>query len=52
MFYNFRRPHKTLTKTAKGIKTTPAIAAGVADHAWPVEEVLERMDPERELQSN
>src|SRR5688572_22701715 len=31
MFYNFCRPHTTLTKAAKGYKTTPAMAAGVTD---------------------
>lgn len=39
MFYNFARPHQTLTKDAGGIKTTPAMAAGVADHVWSVEEI-------------
>jgi IS1 family transposase len=40
MFYNFARPHQTLTKKARGIKTTPAMAAGVADHVWSVEEMI------------
>jgi IS1 family transposase len=40
MFYNFARPHQTLTKKAKGVKTTPAMAAGVADHVWSVEELV------------
>lgn len=52
MFYNYCRPHQTLTKTAKGIKTTPAMAAGVADHVWTVEEILDRMNPARLLHSN
>lgn len=43
MFYNFCRPHATLTKAAEGIKTTPAIAAGIADHVWTVEEIVEKM---------
>lgn len=34
MHYNFARPHKTLTKAAGGYATTPAMAAGVADHVW------------------
>lgn len=34
-FYNFVRPHQTL----KG--QTPAVAAGVADHAWSIRELLE-----------
>ncbi len=45
MFYNFCRSHQTLTKTAKSIKTTPAMAAGLTDHVWTVEEVLGLMDP-------
>ncbi len=45
MFYNYCRPHQTLTKAAKGIKMTPAMAAGIADHVWTIEEILEKMDP-------
>jgi len=33
MYYNFARVHKTL-----GI--TPAMAAGIADHAWTIEEIV------------
>jgi len=33
MVYNFVRVHQTL-------KTTPAIAAGVANHRWTVEDIL------------
>lgn len=40
MHYNFCRPHASLTK-AKGTRTTPAMAAGLADHVWPLEEILE-----------
>ena len=32
MYYNFARPHQSL-----GNRTTPAMAAGVADHVWTVE---------------
>jgi IS1 family transposase len=39
MYYNFGRPHMTLTKE-KGAKTTPAMAAGVTDHVWSVEEIV------------
>ena len=39
--YNFCRPHTTLTKRASGYKTTPAMAAGLADRVngmdWLVE---------------
>lgn len=51
MFYNYCRPHQTLTKERGGIKTTPAMAAGVADHVWKVEEIIERLDPKRPLHS-
>jgi len=40
MYYNFRRPHMTLTKENGGIKQTPAMAAGVSDHVWKLEEVV------------
>jgi len=43
MFYNYCRPHQTLTKSA-GIKTTPAMAAGIADHVWTVEEIIGLLD--------
>jgi hypothetical protein len=32
MYYNFGRIHKTL-------RVTPAMAAGVSDHVWPLEEI-------------
>jgi hypothetical protein len=32
LFYNFARIHKTL-------RVTPAMAAGLADHAWSLEEI-------------
>jgi IS1 family transposase len=33
MYYNFGRVHQTL-------KTSPAVAAGIADHVWSVEEII------------
>ncbi len=42
MWYNFGRVHQTL-------KTTPAVKAGIANHAWTVDEViglLEAVEPE------
>jgi hypothetical protein len=39
MHYNFCRAHETLTKVA-GKKTTPAMAAGKADHIWTLDEVI------------
>ena len=37
MFYNFARPHKTL---ANPYPRTPAMAAGVADHVWRIDEIV------------
>lgn len=37
MYYNFARVHKTLG-------TTPAVAAGVADHVWTIREIAELLD--------
>lgn len=39
MYYNFGRSHETLSKAAK-TKTTPAMAAGVADHVWSIDEIV------------
>lgn len=50
MFYNYCRPHQTLTKTKKGIKTTPAMACGLTDRVWTVENILALMDPKYLLQ--
>jgi len=36
-FYNFARVHQTL-------KTTPAVAAGVADHVWTLTELVGLLD--------
>ena len=38
MYYNFGRPHQTLTKRSRR-PTTPAMAAGVADHVWTLTEI-------------
>ena len=40
MHYNFCRSHETLTKAKGGIKTTPAMAAGVTDHVWKISEIV------------
>ncbi len=37
MYYNFARPHKTLSKP---YATTPAMAAGLTDHVWGIEEIV------------
>jgi hypothetical protein len=41
MHYNFARPHKTLSKP---YPTTPAMAAGVADHVWSLREIAELVE--------
>lgn len=43
MHYNFARLHITLTKAA-GRPTTPAMAAGVADHVWSLTEIAGLLD--------
>ncbi|MEO5798508.1 MAG: IS1 family transposase [Gemmatimonadales bacterium] len=43
--HNFCRAHGTLTKAA-GVKTTPAMAAGLTDRVWTVADIVARMDPE------
>ena len=49
MVYNFCTPHGTLTKARGGLKTTPAMAAGVTKRPWQIEDILARMDPESEV---
>lgn len=41
MYYNFARPHKSLTNP---YPTTPAMAAGVADHIWTLAEIVALID--------
>jgi hypothetical protein len=38
MWYNFGRPHQTLSTGT--YPTTPAMAAGIADRVWTVEEII------------
>jgi len=45
MYYNFARPHITLTKAHRGYRTTPAMAAGVTDHVWTRTDPLPRFRP-------
>lgn len=40
MHYNFCRVHQTLTRANGGIHLTPAMAAGITNHRWTLEEVL------------
>lgn len=41
MHYNFARPHKTL---ANPYPRTPAMAVGISDHVWTVEEIVKLVD--------
>jgi IS1 family transposase len=41
MHYNFVRPHQTL---ANPYQRTPAMAAGIADHIWTVEEIVKLIE--------
>jgi hypothetical protein len=38
MYYNFARPHKTL---ANPYPRTPAMAVGISNHIWTIEEILQ-----------
>jgi IS1 family transposase len=49
MAYNFCRAHGTLTKRADGVHTSPAMAAGLTDHVWKIEELVALMDRTRPL---
>ena len=42
MHYNFCRIHQTL-------RVTPAMEAGIADHVWAIEEVIELLNPARTI---
>ncbi len=51
LYYNYCRPHQTLTKAAQGVKTTPAMASGLTDKVWTVKDIVALMDPQRLLPS-
>src|ERR1700741_3948064 len=44
MFYNFARPHQTLTRDNNGRKTTPARAAGVTNRVWTTRDIGALLD--------
>ena len=41
MYYNFARPHKTLTNP---YLKTPTMSAGLTDHIWTVEEIVKLLE--------
>ena len=41
MYYNFARPHKTLSNP---YPTTPVMAAGVTNRIWTIEDIVEMAD--------
>jgi hypothetical protein len=43
MYYNFCRPHQTLTKKA-GKPTTPAMATGIASYPWSLTQLAKLLD--------
>lgn len=45
MAYNFIHVHNTLTKQHRGIRHTPAMAVGVTDHVWNLEEIVNLLGP-------
>jgi IS1 family transposase len=40
VFYNWCKPHGTLTKERQGVHTTPAMAAGLTDRVWTIADLL------------
>jgi hypothetical protein len=44
MFYNFARVHQTL-------RITPAMAAGVSDHLWDIEEIVGLLEQQEKNQT-
>jgi hypothetical protein len=44
MYYNVARPHATLTKQNDARKTTPAMAAGIANRVWTCHDIAALLD--------
>jgi IS1 family transposase len=47
LYYNYCRPHQTLTQEAGGKRTTPAMASGLVERVWTAEDILTLMDPRK-----
>lgn len=43
-FYNFCRPHITLTKRADGVPTTPGMRSGLTDRVWTIYDLLDLLE--------
>jgi IS1 family transposase len=48
MAYNYVKPLSTLSKRAKGIHTTPAMAAGLTDRVWTCEDIARLLEEKSE----
>jgi len=44
VYYNFARPHQTLTKRNGGRKTTPAMAAGKTNRVWTFHDIARLLE--------
>jgi len=44
VYYNWIRPHRTLTERRRGLETTPAMAAGLAERPFTWEGLLDYID--------
>jgi len=51
MAYNYVKPLSTLTKRAKGIHTTPAMAAGITGRVWTCEDIARLLEQGMETAS-